>query len=200
MSSNPVHAEVNSIQHYVISQWLATGGGSCSLHQYVTEIFLNVALNTKTKPNCVAQCNALLKARVWWNGILFVMEGKFESYVNFTIDFIVLIDCISCGSIFCLLFPIWFVCVFELFSPLYNKYLLYIDTLHNSLMTTIHHCVWLVWHVQWWSLGVAVWNSYVSYLLILSSKVNQCFCWNPYWYITVVYIVLNYVFFSAYAY
>ena len=148
MSSNPVHAEVNSIQHYVISQWLATGGGSCSLHQYVTEIFLNVALNTKTKPNCVAQCNALLKARVWWNGILFVMEGKFESYVNFTIDFIVLIDCISCGSIFCLLFPIWFVCVFELFSPLYNKYLLYIDTLHNSLMTTIHHCVWLVWHVQ----------------------------------------------------
>ena len=148
----------------------------------------------------LAQCNALLKARVWWNGILFVMEGKFESYVNFTIDFIVLIGCISCGSIFCLLFPIWFVCVSELFSPLYNKYLLYIDTLHNSLMTTIHHCVWHVWHVQWWSLAVAVWNSYISYLLILSSKVNQCFCWNPYWYITVVYIVLNYVFFSAYAY
>ena len=166
---------------------------------YIAEIFLKVALNTKTNPNFVAQCSALLEAISWWNGILFVMEGKFESYLNFTIDFIILINCISCGSIFCLLFPIWFVCVSELLSPLYNKYLLYIDTLHNSLMTTIHHCVWLVWHVQWWSLGVAV--SYVSYLLILSSKVNQCFfCWNPYWYITVVYIVLNYVFFSAYAY
>ena len=65
VSSNPVHGEVYSIQHYVInfSQWLVTGRWFSSgtpvsstnktdSHD-ITEILLKVALNTINQPYCL---------------------------------------------------------------------------------------------------------------------------------------------------
>ena len=72
VSSNPAHDEVNSIQHYVIqfaSGWRQVVASLVSstnetYRHYIAEIFLKVALNTKANHNFVAQCNALLDARV----------------------------------------------------------------------------------------------------------------------------------------
>ena len=63
VSSNPVHGEVYSIQHYVIvCQWIATGmwfslgtpvSSTNKTYRYdITEILLKLALNTLSPPPC----------------------------------------------------------------------------------------------------------------------------------------------------
>ena len=56
VSSNPIHSEVYSIQHYVIGRWVSPVSSiNKTVRQDITEILLKVALNTinlkKTKPH-----------------------------------------------------------------------------------------------------------------------------------------------------
>jgi hypothetical protein len=53
VSSNPVHGDVSSIQHYVIK--LKFVSDLRTDHHYITEILLKVALNTinQTKPSII---------------------------------------------------------------------------------------------------------------------------------------------------